>query len=149
LQSDENEKQAWKSYCIGRLYRLDFRKRQNTAKEELMIRTLFIAGILFFLLSGCAAKAPQEEQAAVVSVVEIVKEEKPEKVEVPEKDPCEVLLDEIILKSRETMKTVKDSCQDLRIEVNPMWSMDYDGTVHIRIYDAAGNKIRDELQKPE
>ena len=107
-----------------------------------MSRTFFIAGILCLFFFGCAVKAPQQEKSASGSVAEIVKVEK------GEKDPCEVLIDEVVLQSRKTMKTVKESCQGLRIEVNPMWSMDYDGTVHIRVYDAAGKKIRDELLKP-
>ncbi|KPK37014.1 MAG: hypothetical protein AMK70_00295 [Nitrospira bacterium SG8_35_1] len=117
-----------------------------------MFRTLFIAGVLFLFFFGCAVKAPQQEKTASGTVSEIVKVEKEEiekeEVEKEEKDPCEVLIDEVVLKSRKTMKTVKESCQDLRIEVNPMWNINYDGTVHIRVYDAEGKKIRDELQKP-
>jgi len=122
-----------------------------------MFRTLFITGILCLFFFGCAAKPPQEESTAPGSEPEIVDVEKEqveqeeavtEEAPKEEKDPCEILINELAQKSRNTMRTVEDSCQDLSIEVNPMWSMDYDGTVHIRVYDAAGNTVRDELQKP-
>ena len=69
------------------------------------------------------------------------------KVEKEEKYPCVILIDEAVLKSRNTMMTVKESCNGLRIEVNPMWSRNFDGSVHIRVYDTAGKKIRDEFRK--
>lgn len=112
-----------------------------------MVRTLLIAGILSLFFFGCADKVPHEESTAADSAVETVEVEK-EILPKEESDPCEVLINEAAQKSRETMKTVKESCQDQNIEINPMWDINYDGTVHIRIYDAAGNKIRDELQKP-
>jgi hypothetical protein len=107
-----------------------------------MFRTLFIVGVLCLFFFGCTAMAPQQEKTVAGGSAEIVKVEK------KEKSPCEALIDEAVLKSRETMRTVKESCQDLSIEVNPMWDINYDGTVHIRVYDAEGKKIRDELQKP-
>jgi hypothetical protein len=106
-----------------------------------MFRALFIAALLCLFFLGCAVKAPQQEKVESGSVAVSVKVEK------EEKDPCEILIDEVVLKSRNTMKTVKESCNGLRIEVNPMWSMNYDGTVHIRVYDTAGKKIRDEFRK--
>ena len=112
-----------------------------------MFRTLFITGALCLFFIGCADKAPQQEKTASGSAAETVNVEK-EQVEKEEIDPCSVLINEAVLQSRETMKTVKESCQDLSIEINPMWDINYDGTVHIRVYDAAGEKIRDELQKP-
>ena len=106
-----------------------------------MFRTMFIAAFLCLFFFGCAVKAPQQEKAESGRVEEDVKVEK------EEKDPCEILIHEAVLKSRKTMKTVKESCNGLRIEVNPMWSMNFDGTVHIRVYDMAGKKIRDEFRK--
>ena len=106
-----------------------------------MFRTMFIVALLCLFFFGCAVKAPQQEKVESGGVEEDVKVEK------KEKDPCKIVIDEVVLKSRKTMKTVEESCNDLRIEVNPMWSMNYDGTVHIRIYDTEGNKIRDEFQK--
>jgi hypothetical protein len=130
-----------------------------------MTRTLFAAGILFLFLIGCAAKEPQTQQemtegASMTDKVEATTPTEAEKVEAgamaePEKvieekkDPCEVKIDEAVQQARNTMKTVKESCEGLHIEVNPMWDMDYAGTVHIRVYDAAGNDVRDELRKPE
>ena len=107
-----------------------------------MFKTLFILGALCLFFFGCAVMAPQNQKTASGSAAEIVKAQK------AEIDFCEVLISDAVQKSRENMKTVKESCQDLSIEVNPMWDINYDGTVHIRVYDPAGNKIRDELQKP-
>jgi hypothetical protein len=126
---------------------IPFSKNTNFKKEESMFKTLFITGALCLFFFGCADKAPQREKTATGSAAEIVKVEK-EQAPKEEIDPCEVLINDAVQKSRETMKTVKESCQDLNIEVNPMWDINYDGTVHIRVYDAAGNKIRDELQQP-
>ena len=106
-----------------------------------MFRTMFIAALLCLFFFGCAVKAPQQEKAESGRVEEDVKVKK------EEKDPCEILIDEAVLKSRKTMFTVKESCNGLRIEVNPMWSRNFDGTFHIRVYDTAGKKIRDEFRK--
>lgn len=57
------------------------------------------------------------------------------------------MINEAVVKSRKTMKTVRESCNGMLIEVNPMWSMKFDGTIHIRVYDATGTKVMDELRK--
>jgi hypothetical protein len=106
-----------------------------------MFRAFFIAALLCLFFFGCAVKSPDQEKVESGSVAESVKVEK------EEKGPCEILIDEVALESRKTMKTVKEFCNGLFIEVNPMWSMDYDGTVHIRVYEAEGKKIRDEFRK--
>lgn len=106
-----------------------------------MFGRLFLMGILLFglcLSGGCAAKVDQEEKVDTGMSME-VKE--------TEKDQCESIIDQAVQESRDTMKTVKTSCENLYIEVNPMWSMDYSGNVHIRVYDAKGEKIRDEFRK--
>jgi hypothetical protein len=126
----------------GKAFVLLIEKTPPTEKGEGMFRTLVVAALVCLFFCGCAGKAPQQEKTEAGSAVESVKVEK------QEKDPCEVLIDEVVLKSRKTMTTVRESCQGLRIEVNPMWSMDYDGTIHIRVYDAAGKEIRDEFRKP-
>ena len=106
-----------------------------------MFRTMFIAALLCLFFFGCAVKAPQQEKAESGRVEEDVKVEK------EEKDPCEILIDEAVLKSRKTMKTVKESCNGLRIEVNPMRKKNFVGTFYIRVYDTAGKKIRVEFRK--
>ena len=107
-----------------------------------MFRTMFIAAFLCLFFFGCAVKAPQQEKAESVRVEEDVKVEK------DEKDPCEILIHEAVLKSRKTMKTVKESCNGLRIEVDPMRNRNFVGTFYIRVYDMAGKKIRVEFRKP-
>jgi len=106
-----------------------------------MFGKLFLTGILLAglcLSAGCAAKVEQEEKADTGMSTEVKK---------PEKDQCESIIDQAVQEARDTMRTVKTSCKDLYIEVNPMWSMDYSGAVHIRSYDANGETVRDEYRK--
>ncbi len=113
----------------------------RTGMTAAAVLTLF--GLFF---TGCAATtapettAPAPEPAAAPAAVET-----PAPAPV---DPCEAALTAAIAKARETMKTAKDTCDGKQIEANPMWSMDYDGTVHLRVRDAAGTMLRDELLKP-
>ena len=106
-----------------------------------MFRTMFIAAFLCLFFFGCAVKAPQQEKAESDRVEEDVKVEK------EEKDPCEILINEAVLKSRKTMKAVEEYCNGLRIEVVPMRDTNFFGTFYIRVYDAAGKKIRVEFRK--
>ena len=106
-----------------------------------MFRTMFIAAFLCLFFFGCAVKAPQQEKAESDRVEEDVKVEK------EEKDPCENLINEAVLKSRKTMKAVEEYCNGLRIEVVPMRETNFIGTFYIRVYDTAGKKIRVEFRK--
>ena len=106
-----------------------------------MFRTIFIAAFLCLFFFGCAVKALQQEKAESDRVEEEVKVEK------EEKDPCEILINEAVLKSRKTMKAVKEYCNGLRIEVVPMMrGINFIGTFYIRVYDTAGKKIRVEFR---
>ncbi len=106
-----------------------------------MFRTLFTAALLSFFFFGCAVKEPLQEKAKPGSSEVIVKDK------ISEKNPCETLIDEAVLQSRKTMKTVKESCQGLLIEANPMWDINYDGTIRIRVYDSESKQVRDEFRK--
>lgn len=110
-----------------------------------MIKNYYLFGALCVVMCafffGCAVKTPQAKKVSVGSVAETKKTGK------EKHDPCKIVLDEAVKKSRKTMLTVRESCQGMQIEVNPMWDFDYDGSVHIRVYDAEGNMIRDELRK--
>jgi len=106
-----------------------------------MFRTMFIAAFLCLFFFGCAVKAPQQEKAESDRVEEDVKVEK------EEKDPCEILINEAVLKSRKTMKAVEEYCNGLRIEVVPMRDINFIGTFYIRVYDTTGKKIRVEFRK--
>lgn len=104
-----------------------------------MIRKLFIVGLLSLLCFGCAATEPQQKPISEAEAAALEKE--------AAKAACDALIDELVAKSRNTMKTAKDTCEGKRYEVNPMWAIDYDGTVRIRVYDGQGNKLGDELRK--
>ena len=107
--------------------------------EEFVFRKIYTLLFILIFLAGCATNISQREIKTPEGEVETVN------VEVPSKDPCESLIYDAAKKSRETMKTVRKDCQDFLIEVNPMWDIDYDGTVHVRVYDADGKKIKDQL----
>ena len=107
-----------------------------------MFRTMFIAAFLCLFFFGCAVKAPQQEKAESDRVEEEVKVEK------EEKNSCEIVIHEAVLKSRQTMKAVEEYCNGLRIEVVPMRNKNFMGTFFVRVYDTAGKKIRVEFRKP-
>lgn len=65
-------------------------------------------------------------------------EAKPQQPPPPPADPCATTVDQLAAQARTGMKTFTGSCQEQRIEVNPMWAKNYDGAVRVRIYDAAG-----------
>ncbi len=101
--------------------------------------------VVCLVLWSCASKAPQQEKVAK-EVEPAVPSPTIEKLEV---DPCEAQISVAIKESRASNRTVKKSCDGMAVEVNPMWDLDYKGTVHIRVYDAAGKQIRDEISNPE
>lgn len=104
-----------------------------------MFRTLFTVWILCFFFFGCAVTTSQQEKAEAGNYTQNKK---------AKGNSCEGLINEAVHKSSKTMKTVRESCSGMRIEVNPMWSMDYDGTIHVRVHDTTGAKIMDEFRKP-
>jgi hypothetical protein len=123
-------------------------------------KVLHQTGVLVFaiVLTGCAAGGPatvssveQEEALQQAASSQSIEGENPAEASEPveeEKNPCDVISQQLVEESRNTMKTVDGTCQDQKIEVNPMWAIDYDGSVRIRIYDAAGNLISESIEKP-
>jgi len=112
--------------------------------------------VLTIVLTGCAGgSAPvnsvEQEEALQAAPDQSMEGENPSEASEPieeEKNPCDAILQQLVDDSRNSMKTVDGSCQDQKIEVNPMWAIDYDGSVRIRIYDAAGNLISESVEKP-
>ena len=133
-----------------------------------MIYCAVVSFVLSGLLAGCAAtqrepsegamEAPlaedktMQEPAAMEAPVEMPRQESmavaPAAHPVPEQPPCEAVFQELAARARSTMKTVYGSCQEKRIEANPMWSLQYDGSVRIRVYDAAGSLTATRELKP-
>lgn len=105
--------------------------------------TVFGAAMLLgLLLSGCAAtNQASQEQAAPA------KQAQPAAPAMAA-DPCAGTIAAAVQQARTGMKTVKETCGDLRIRANPMWDMDYAGNVHLIIHDAAGKLVLDEFRKP-
>lgn len=94
--------------------------------------------LAFFLVAGCAATSPSSDEAAGSA--------KPAGQE--EMKPCSATLVELARKAKESKRTAKGICEGNKVEATPMWSMNYDGTVHVRVKDAAGKIIHDEIMKP-
>lgn len=122
-----------------------------------MLKRMLFPGFLLsccFVLSGCAttptAQEPQEATPTVEAPVATEPAVAEETAVAEEKitDPCDVILNEALMESRKTMKTAERSCQGNRIEATPVWSLDYKGAVHIRIFDGQNQLIRDEIINP-
>lgn len=90
--------------------------------------------------AGTAAEQQMEKMEEPGAAVE------PEQA--PAEDPCKAVVAELANQARATMKTANGSCEGRRIEVNPLWSVDYDGAVRVRIYDSAGMLQSTEDIKP-
>ena len=102
--------------------------------------------LLGFIISGCAATGPTPQEQAAPARVETKQEQIPEPVTV--KDPCAEVIEAAVQQARTSMKTVKETCGDRKIRVNPMWDMDYAGKVRLIIHDAAGRLVLDEFRTP-
>ncbi|MDH3392383.1 MAG: hypothetical protein OEL66_00115 [Desulfobulbaceae bacterium] len=59
----------------------------------------------------------------------------------------EQLIDQLASQARQTMRSQKTRQGDTVIEATPMWSLNYQGEVHIRVYNAAGKVVLDEYRK--
>ena len=105
-----------------------------------MFKTVIIAALPWLLVLSCAGKDSQQETTQPKGAEPLAATQET-------KDPCEDIIGKVALQARKEMKTVKESCQDLRIEANPMWNLNYDGTVRIRVYDASGKQVKDEFRK--
>jgi len=66
----------------------------------------------------------------------------------PPVNPCETVYEGLVQQARTTMKTAYGSCEEKRVEANPMWKQQYDGEVRLRIYDAAGNLVDTQQRRP-
>ncbi len=66
----------------------------------------------------------------------------------PAPSPMEKAIAEAAATARDTMRSCKVPFQGQVIEATPMWSMHYQGEVHIRIYDNGGKLVKDEINKP-
>lgn len=105
-----------------------------------MLKRILFPGILLsccVMLSACATTNQQHKEAAPIEETVAVEEKSA--------NTCDAVLDEAVQESKTTMKSTNRSCEGMTIEVTPMWSLDYKGAVHIRVFDANGGKLRDEI----
>ncbi len=63
------------------------------------------------------------------------------------KGQLEQLIDKLAGQAKQTMRSCTATMKDVVVEATPMWSLNYQGEVHVRVYDAAGNLILDEYRK--
>jgi len=99
---------------------------------------------LIFILAGCAATGPQQEETTAPAQAEAIAPAPA----AAHKQPCEKEISDVVQQARATMHSVKKDCNGVRIVAYPMWDMNYAGTVHVTVLDAAGKVILDEYRQP-
>jgi len=63
------------------------------------------------------------------------------------KGQLEKLVDQVAAEAKQTMRSCSATLNDVVVEATPMWSLNYQGEVHVRVYDADGKLILDEYRK--
>ena len=63
------------------------------------------------------------------------------------KGQLELLVDKVVSQAQQAMRSRTVKLKDIVVEATPMWSLNYQGEVHVRVYDASGNLILDEYRK--
>ena len=63
------------------------------------------------------------------------------------KGELEVLIDQVVADAKNAKRSRKAKLNDIVIEATPMWSLNYQGEIHLRVYDATGNLLLDEYRK--
>lgn len=99
------------------------------------------------IMTGCAGLAPNQEEAAQEKVSEARETPRPE-VKKEKSSPCKTLITEALQTSAKSNRTERRKCNDLTIEVNPMWDMNSKGSFHIRVFDAQDKIVQDEIKTP-
>lgn len=105
-------------------------------------RVLLSSILIFsiFLFAGCAGKS-NDQQKEAADAAAVAAEQTPQ-------SPCEVIINEAAAEARETMRIVIKSCQDNNIEATPVWSLNYKGAVHVRVFDKNGVQIEETYVNP-
>ncbi|MCK5192562.1 MAG: hypothetical protein KAQ71_02045 [Desulfobulbaceae bacterium] len=109
-----------------------------------MFARVLLSSILIFsifLFAGCAGKSTDQQKEAVESAAPVAAEE-------TKQGPCNTIIDEAVAEARASMRVVTKSCQDKSIEATPIWSLNYKGAVHVRVYDKNGTQIDDKYVHP-
>ncbi|MDH3393442.1 MAG: hypothetical protein OEL66_05505 [Desulfobulbaceae bacterium] len=63
------------------------------------------------------------------------------------KGQLEKLIDQVVAEAKTAMRSRSAKLNDIVVEATPMWSLNYQGEIHVRVYDAAGHIILDEYRK--
>ncbi|MEW6429842.1 MAG: hypothetical protein AB1568_17615 [Thermodesulfobacteriota bacterium] len=114
-----------------------------------MSRKLIVLGLLSIGCLSAAGCVTTGQEAPPAEPAPAAQQAAPEvKEEVKPVDPCEAVINDAVAKARTDNHTVKVQCGDKAIETNPMWALDYDGSVKLRLYDAQGNLLSEETRKP-
>ena len=110
-----------------------------------MFARMLLSSILIFsifLFAGCAGKSTDQQKEAVESTAAQATAEQ------TSQGPCEAMINEAVAEARATMRVVTKSCQDKSIEATPVWSLNYKGAVHVRVFDKNGTQIDDKYAHP-
>lgn len=65
---------------------------------------------------------------------------------VNKKSQLDLLIDQLTAQAQESRRSRQAKFKDVIVEVTPMWSLNYQGEVHIRVHDNSGKVIRDEYR---
>jgi len=115
--------------------------------NKLKIPSIICTLTLALAMGGCAATQPAPQQTTPATTGSTDNGTTGAAQKQPQNSLAKAMA-ETAAKARTTMRSQTVKYQETTIEATPMWSMNYQGEVHIRIYDAAGNLIRDEISKP-
>lgn len=110
-----------------------------------MFARVLLSSILIFsifLIAGCAGKSNDQQKEAVESTTEQATAEQ------ALQGSCGAMINEAAAEARATMRVVMKSCQDNSIEATPVWSLNYKGRVHVRVFDKNGTQIEDTYVNP-
>jgi uncharacterized membrane protein len=109
-----------------------------------MFARVLLSSILIFsifLFTGCAGKSNDQQKETAETAASMAAEQTPQ-------DPCEAIINEAVSDARATMRIVTKSCQDNRIEATPVWSLNYKGAVHVRVFDKNNVQIKETYVNP-
>ena len=104
---------------------------------------------LFLAVGGCATTtttsvSPKVQEKAVEKPA-VVKKEEVKKQESVKESGIDQVIEKVVNEARSSMRSRTSKYKDQLIEANPVWDFPYKGEVHLRIYDASGALVREEI----
>lgn len=113
-------------------------QRSKSMFARVLLSSILIFSI--FLFSGCAGTSTEQAKDEAAKA-QTAAEQTPQ-------NPCEAVIGEAVAEARSTMRVATKSCQEKNVEATPVWSLNYKGAVHVRVFDKNGTKIEDTIVNP-